>query len=76
MSKLLQDMPKVEINKDVVPIDSEVVFNRDSIVGEDVIRMLEVPAKIPAKSDVKMSVQGDYASGGTLCVTAVRGWLE
>jgi len=45
-------------------------------INSETIRPLEMPAVIPAKADVKMSVQGDYASGGTLCIAAVRGWLE
>jgi len=45
-------------------------------INGDIVRNLEVPAVIPAKADVKMSVQGDYDSGGTLCIAAVRGWLE
>jgi hypothetical protein len=45
-------------------------------INGDTLRPLEFPAVIAAKSDVKMSVQGDYASGATLCIAAVRGWIE
>ncbi len=45
-------------------------------INGDIIRDLEIPALIAEKSDIKISAQGDYASGSTLCIAAVRGWLE
>jgi len=45
-------------------------------LNSDIVRNLEVPSVIPEKSDLKMSVIGDYSAGGTLCIVAVRGWLE
>lgn len=45
-------------------------------INSETARILEAPAKFAAKTDIKMSVQGDYASGGTTCIAAVRGWLE
>lgn len=45
-------------------------------INVETIRPLEVPAKFPEKTDIKMSVQGDYDSGGTTCIGAVRGWIE
>lgn len=45
-------------------------------INSETVRMLEAPAAFPEKTDIKMSVQGDYASGGTTCVSAVRGWIE
>lgn len=40
------------------------------------LRRLEVPTKFQEKTDIKISVYGDYASASTTCVDAVRGWLE
>jgi len=45
-------------------------------LNNEIARPLEVPAKFPAKTDIKLSVQGDYDSGGTVCIGAVRGWIE
>ena len=45
-------------------------------INGETVRVLEAPAKIPEKTDVKMSVQGDYASASTTCIGAVRGWIE
>jgi hypothetical protein len=45
-------------------------------INSETVRDLEMPAVIPAKTDVKVSVQGDYASGGTTCISAIRGWIE
>lgn len=45
-------------------------------INIETVRSLEVPAKFSEKTDIKMSVQGDYDAGGTVCIGAVRGWLE
>jgi len=45
-------------------------------LNNEIARPLEVPGKFTEKTDIKMSVQGDYDSGGTVCIGAVRGWLE
>jgi len=45
-------------------------------INSGFIRTLEMPAKIPAKADLKLSVVGDYSLGAALCTAAVRGWLE
>ncbi len=45
-------------------------------INGDTIRILEVPGVFPGKTDIKMSVQGDYASGSSVCVAATRGWIE
>ena len=36
---------------------------------------LEIPTKIPATADLKISVIGDYAGDAT-CTAAIRGWIE
>lgn len=40
------------------------------------VRPLEMPESFSEKTDIKMTVQGDYSSGGTVCIAAVRGWTE
>jgi len=45
-------------------------------LNTETVRMLEIPAVFPAKTDIKMSVIGDYNAGGTTCISAVRGWIE
>ena len=45
-------------------------------INTDTIRILETPIKIIEKSDIKMSVIGDYLSGDSTCIVALRGWTE
>jgi hypothetical protein len=45
-------------------------------INSETVRPLEAPAKFLQKTDIKMSAQGDYATGASTCIAAVRGWLE
>lgn len=45
-------------------------------INSETIRTLEIPGKFTEKTDIKMSVIGDYASASSTCIGAVRGWLE
>jgi hypothetical protein len=51
-------------------------FNEIGIVQQAFFLPLEMPTKIPATADLKISVIGDYASGATNCTAALRGWTE
>jgi hypothetical protein len=51
-------------------------FNEIGILQSAFILPLEMPTKIPATADLKISVIGDYASGATSVTAAIRGWLE
>lgn len=57
---------------------SSVFYPSGELLGfnSETVRNLEVPGKFVEKTDVKMSVIGDYASASTLCIGAVRGWIE
>lgn len=50
-------------------------FNEIGVINNTSYVPLEIPTKIPAKSDLKISVYGDSAQGAN-CNAAIRGWLE
>jgi len=50
-------------------------FNEIGMVNQSFHRELEVPTKIPATADLKISVVGDTALA-VGCNAAIRGWLE
>lgn len=51
-------------------------FNEIGVMNQAFMLPLEIPTKIPATADLKISVIGDYASGASNCTAAIRGWLE
>lgn len=50
-------------------------FSETGIENGSFVRHLEVPSKIPAQADLKISVIGDTAQAVT-CNAAIRGWIE
>ena len=62
----------------VRPFGSTVWYPQGELltINSDIVRPLESPATITEKSDLKMSVKGDYATGDATCIGAVRGWIE